>query len=662
MIILLAIEKIIRQANSELTNRVLVSVRSGAANITGPMKKQQDKRVKLPQDLITFIKNSKLVPKYQTDFQQRFKSPVFLEVGADVVLSSLCPRDLDEAAAALLNELSVEIEKLQGGAAAPPNIARIKQILTKAEKEANCGEVRVNVTFISKPTPSSVVKVRIVGYTKDVSKLRERLLNEIIIEELVELAHPELVDCFDHIFELMSLKTSNVSMKATGSPRPSVTVSGPCRLVPDTHRALASALAKLISDTVVLDEPGALQYFRTDGKKDREEVERLCQVCIREKEGQQSSFLFVGLTKKNVDEAVTKIRKLVKDSCSTNIFTKKDLEDLTEDGMKDLRTLAQQQNLYIQENPQDQGGLMVTGLKSGVIQVVQMVNTAIPLRKELRVKEEDSLYHRVAWCILVPHGSWERLPKADNYNLERGNIANGIVDTKGTKWNVNLEKTEARSQASEQAAKMKRLENLPDFTFPLYWDSMDPGENLKEVLLDPQSEEYGTVLKPFRKTVKRPVLKIVRVQNIHLRRAYEAKNKHFSDKNRLDGGAREKLLYHGTSQDSLDSIKTGGFNRCFSGKNATVHGQGTYFAVDASYSAVSTYSRPADDGSKSIFVARVLTGVFTQGRSDMKVPPPRSSEQPHNRYDSLVDKVENPTMFVVFHDDQAYPDYLITFS
>uniref|UniRef100_A0A3B3CC42 Poly [ADP-ribose] polymerase n=2 Tax=Oryzias melastigma TaxID=30732 RepID=A0A3B3CC42_ORYME len=330
--------------------------------------------------------------------------------------------------------------------------------------------------------------------------------------------------------------------------------------------------------------------------------------------------------------------------------------------MKDLRTLAQQQKLHIQENPPGQGGLIVSGLKSGVNQVVQMVNTAVPLRRELRVKEEDNLYLSVAWCILVPNESWVRLPKADNYKLERGNTANGIVDAKGTKWNVNLEKTEARSQTSDQVAKLKRLENLPDFTFPLYWDSMDPGENLKEVLLDPQSEEYRTVLKPFRKTVKRTVLKIVRVQNIHLRRAYEAKNKHISDKNKLDGGAGEKLLYHGTSQDSLDSIKTGGFNRSFSGKNATAYGQGTYFAVDASYSANSTYSRPTADGSKSIFVARVLTGVFTQGRSDMKMPPPRSSDQPHNRYDSLVDRVDNPSMFVVFHDDQAYPDYLITFS
>jgi len=94
---------------------------------------------------------------------------------------------------------------------------------------------------------------------------------------------------------------------------------------------------------------------------------------------------------------------------------------------------------------------------------------------------------------------------------------------------------------------------------------------------------------------------------------------------------------------------------------AAAYGHGTYFAVNANYSASPAYSRPAADGTQVIFVARVLTGVYTPGRSDMKVPPPRNSQQPHDLYDSVVDRMGNPSMFVVFHDDQAYPDYLITF-
>lgn len=94
----------------------------------------------------------------------------------------------------------------------------------------------------------------------------------------------------------------------------------------------------------------------------------------------------------------------------------------------------------------------------------------------------------------------------------------------------------------------------------------------------------------------------------------------------------------------------------------TAYGHGTYFAVNASYSAKRTYSKPAADGSRLMFVARVLTGIYTLGESDMKVPPPCSVEQPHDLCDSVVDVIDNPNMYVVFHDNQAYPDYLITFK
>ncbi len=95
---------------------------------------------------------------------------------------------------------------------------------------------------------------------------------------------------------------------------------------------------------------------------------------------------------------------------------------------------------------------------------------------------------------------------------------------------------------------------------------------------------------------------------------------------------------------------------------ATAYGHGTYFAVNASYSASPVYSKPAADGSQLMFVARVLTGIHTLGQGGMKVPPPLNGRQPHERYDSVVDVLNNPSMYVVFHDNQAYPDYLITFK
>ncbi|MGH0172954.1 UNVERIFIED_CONTAM: hypothetical protein FKN15_001085 [Acipenser sinensis] len=93
---------------------------------------------------------------------------------------------------------------------------------------------------------------------------------------------------------------------------------------------------------------------------------------------------------------------------------------------------------------------------------------------------------------------------------------------------------------------------------------------------------------------------------------------------------------------------------------AAVHGKGTYFAVDARYSAQDTYSVPDLQGNKYMYLARVLTGVFTQGNGAMIVPPSKSAD-PADLYDSVTDNVAKPKIFVIFNDVQAYPEYLITF-
>lgn len=84
--------------------------------------------------------------------------------------------------------------------------------------------------------------------------------------------------------------------------------------------------------------------------------------------------------------------------------------------------------------------------------------------------------------------------------------------------------------------------------------------------------------------------------------------------------------------------------------------------MNAVYSAHPTYSKPNASGCQLMFVARVLTGLYTVGQGGMMVPPPRNTQRPHDLYDSVVDNTDDPNMYVVFHDDQAYPDYLITFK
>ena len=52
-----------------------------------------------------------------------------------------------------------------------------------------------------------------------------------------------------------------------------------------------------------------------------------------------------------------------------------------------------------------------------------------------------------------------------------------------------------------------------------------------------------------------------------------------------------------------------------------------------------------------MFLARVLVGKSVLGNKAMRVPP--------TGYDSTTD---NKDIFVTYHDDQAYAEYLITYT
>ena len=94
---------------------------------------------------------------------------------------------------------------------------------------------------------------------------------------------------------------------------------------------------------------------------------------------------------------------------------------------------------------------------------------------------------------------------------------------------------------------------------------------------------------------------------------------------------------------------------------ATLYGRGVYFARDASYSAADRFTPPDGNGYKHMYYARVLTGQYTTGNSALLVPPPKDPSNPSVLHESVVDNMQNPSIFVVFQDAHVYPEYLITF-
>ncbi|XP_056156809.1 protein mono-ADP-ribosyltransferase PARP15-like [Lampris incognitus] len=219
---------------------------------------------------------------------------------------------------------------------------------------------------------------------------------------------------------------------------------------------------------------------------------------------------------------------------------------------------------------------------------------------------------------------------------------------------------EATAEESRRATKLKRLQNLPDFSVPLYWDNVAPAGELTMVPLQPSSLEFQTLEKNFRKTVNKTVHSIQRIQSPRLRQAYELHLNYTSHKNGQSRGEAERLLYRGASQEFCESVKQTGFNRSYPGVNGTSYGGGMYFAVAANTS--SGYAVKDAEGHRRMFVARVVTGRFTGGHRNMKTPPCCFPRQHRLHCDSAVDDVQNPGLFVVFHDNAAYPDHLITFK
>ncbi|XP_047458528.1 uncharacterized protein LOC125018563 [Mugil cephalus] len=230
-------------------------VQLGETKLNELIKRIKEKRLQLPTDLITFIRLSSAISKYQARFKQSLRHPVSLQVGSDLLLSSLSSDALDEAEAAVMRDLNVESVNLQGAAAVPPDLDRVKEILNKAEDKENSGELRVDVSFIPGSSGTAVTKVQLVGYSVNVNKLKDVLhdymINQVETQKVLNLLQPVVVDCFDGVSDQADSKAS---------------------------------LSRLMSDTLVLNGPGAQLFLQGESNETKELLKKSSQVLIREQQ------------------------------------------------------------------------------------------------------------------------------------------------------------------------------------------------------------------------------------------------------------------------------------------------------------------------------------------------------------------------------------------
>ena len=90
--------------------------------------------------------------------------------------------------------------------------------------------------------------------------------------------------------------------------------------------------------------------------------------------------------------------------------------------------------------------------------------------------------------------------------------------------------------------------------------------------------------------------------------------------------------------------------------STAVYGRGVFFVRHANYAATDKFSPRDNFSNKYVFVVKVLTGELA--KYDVQLS--SASTQKTQCYCG-VDDVDNPTIFVIYDDTQAYPEYLITF-
>ncbi|XP_069820521.1 zinc finger CCCH-type antiviral protein 1-like isoform X2 [Dendropsophus ebraccatus] len=224
---------------------------------------------------------------------------------------------------------------------------------------------------------------------------------------------------------------------------------------------------------------------------------------------------------------------------------------------------------------------------------------------------------------------------------------------------VKLLRGSARSSAP-QTPMTAAVSPLKTDIYPTTWDMTAlPKVGCKKVPIPETSSEFSEIVSIFTKTLSGHVVKSLwRLQNPSLWQVFQWQKEQMKQVNQGQD-VNEMRLFHGTEVSHIDAICNQNFDWRICGIHGTVYGQGSYFARDASYAHM--YSRSMIHGLQMMFVARVLVGDYTVGNPQMKRPPPRP-DNTTRYYDSCVNVITNPTIFVVFEKHQIYPEYLLAYQ
>ncbi|OCT63245.1 hypothetical protein XELAEV_18044343mg [Xenopus laevis] len=406
---------------------------------------------------------------------------------------------------------------------------------------------------------------------------------------------------------------------------------------------------------------GAIQSFFNYFTAKKEEPQKP-KFYIPKQNIEPAIFHLCGEDKHKVMKASSWLERLLLKEQHEDIISDAWILEFEEQELKKLTELQKKSQVSISIEPPG-SDIKVSGLTRDVFDISKEIHTIIKNVNYRKTREREAEFYSnlVEWRYHdgTRFVSFDKMSNLDLEKAQNEGTQSLTVDVSGVKYTVNMERkfaldSKGKSVGIERVSKSGLSTSLPG-----NWDPMDT-EQLKILPLKSGDQEYNSVQGMFAQTCQMKIITIQRVQNQYLWQNYTIKKQSIDTKNGSTNN--EKQLFHGTDPSTINNVNNNGFNRSYAGKNASIIGNGTYFAVDANYSADDTYSKPDTSGHKHMYLARVLTGTFTTGQKDMIAPPPKNQANPTDLYDSVTDNLNQPSMFVIFNDIQAYPEYLITFT
>ncbi|XP_067107878.1 protein mono-ADP-ribosyltransferase PARP14-like isoform X2 [Osmerus mordax] len=387
---------------------------------------------------------------------------------------------------------------------------------------------------------------------------------------------------------------------------------------------------------------------------------------IEGKRADPACFHICGDSQTRVDHAKQLISDLITNQQFSNSIKDNAILSLSDPDRQRIRDMEATMDVSVTlEYASSQAVITVEGMSKDVSKTTNEIHEMLRRAREQEAfnKNVEMIGSMTEWQHQQQGGQFVNFDPVSNFHLEESfqkKHAHVEVNLQGQIYKVLLPDGPG-NDAQGNTLQIRRIDKLAGQkdNLPPHWDAMPANTSCLSCPIQPGSTEYNTVQNLFKATCPRNIIKIERIQNSTLWKSLQIKKQGMEKRNGHQNN--EKQLFHGACYQSIDHIRHNGFNRSYAGKNAACYGNGTYFAVNASYSASDTYSKPDPQGQKFMFLCCVLTGDFTRGQQGMIVPPSKGNTNAQ-LYDSVTDHPARPSMFVIFHDCQAYPEYLITFN